>query len=273
MNSTTIDPKEHAFLYDLYIVPEWREAFDSIVDDELKLPEEGKFLDAECGTGGYAIELAIKGGAKVEVVGVDSSPERLVLARGKAEIKKLDRVSFRQGSLIALGLPDNMFDLVIADASMLPANQIADAYGELARVAKKGATIALKLTTRGSFDEFFSIYWETLYELKLTEYTQQIEDLINERLTVTEAENLAEKAGFKQVCSVTRKERFDYSDAITFFDAPLIKTIFWDSWLAILPDQETRQRVQQQMANIIDRERHNMDFDISIKATLVIGRK
>ncbi len=269
----TRDAKELAYIYDLYIVPGWREVFDSIVDDEVKPPEEGKLLDAECGTGGYAIDLAIRGGAKVEVVGVDSSAERLALARGKVEIKKLNRLSFRQGSLTVLGLPDNEFDLVIGDASLLPVNRIAGAFAELTRVAKEGATAALKMTSRGSFDEFFSIYWEALYELGLTEFTPQLEDLITERLTVADAEQIATNAGLKQVRSVTRKQQFEYADAQAFFNAPLIESIFLDNWLAILPDQNNRQLVRELMVKIIDRERHDTDFDVSIKATLIIGHK
>ncbi|MCI0339482.1 MAG: class I SAM-dependent methyltransferase [Acidobacteria bacterium] len=273
IQKTIRDGKELAILYDLYIVPGWREAFDCIVDDEVKLPKEGKFLDAGCGTGGYAIDLAVRGGEKVEVVGVDFSPERLTLARGKAEIKKIKNVTFQQGSLTALGLPDDEFDLVIGDASMPPVNQIGQAFVELTRVAKKGATVKLKLTTRGSFDELFSIYWEALYNLELIQYTPELEGLITERLTVTAAEQLAADAGLTQVKSVTRKERFDYSDARTFFDAPLIETFFLDEWLSMLSDQETRQDAQKEMARIIDRERHMMDFDISIKATLISGQK
>jgi ubiquinone/menaquinone biosynthesis C-methylase UbiE len=293
----TSDAKEEAYIYDLYIVPVWREAFDVIVDDEVKLPEEGKFLDAGSGTGGYAIDMAARGGSKVEVVGIDPSPERLSLARGKAEIKKLTNVTFQEGTLRALGLPDGEFDLVIADASMLPADEIGPIFAELRRVAKKGATIALKLTTRGSFDELFSIYWEALYNLNIVQYTPQLEDLITERLTVTESELLASKTGLKNVRSVTRKERFDFSDAGQFFGAPLIKTFFLDCWLAMLPDEGTRHRVQEEMARIIERERHEMEsdlpsevvsdqmkavfdyerqkwnFDVSVKATLVVGEK
>ncbi len=267
------DPKEVAYLYDLYIAPNWREAFDRIVDEELEIPKEGVFLDAECGTGGYAIDLAIKGGLKVEVTGVDSSNERLALARGKAEIKKVDNVTFQPGAITALGLEGDSFDLVIGDASMTPVDQIGAALIELARVAKKGAKVALKLATRGSFDEFFSIYWEALFDLGLTKYTPQLETLITERLTATDAEGLAADAGLKRVRSVTRKEQYDYTNAKTFLESPLIESVFAAGWLAMLPDQETRQNVQRQIGKIIDRERHEMDFDVSIKATLVIGQK
>src|SRR5262245_30069397 len=182
-NSTMRDAKEIAYIYDLYVAPVWTEAFDQMVDDEVELPKEGRFLDAGCGTGGYAIDMAIRGGAKTEVVGVDPSPEKLVLARGKAEVKKVDRVEFLEGLLRSLKFNDGEFDLVIGDASMLPPSEIGPALAELARVAKKGATVVLKLTMRGSFDEFFSIYWESLYNLGLLDYTPQLEGLITERLT------------------------------------------------------------------------------------------
>jgi ubiquinone/menaquinone biosynthesis C-methylase UbiE len=272
-NGTMRDAKELAYLYDLYVAPGWREAFDQMIDDEVVLPQEGRFLDAGCGTGGYAIDLAIRGGAKTEVVGVDSSLEMLVLARGKAEVKKIDRVEFREGSLRSLGFADEEFDLVIGDASMSPPSEIGPAIGELARVARRDAPVVLKLTTRGSFDEFFSIYWESLYNLGLLDYTPQLEGLITERLTVSDAERVAADAGLKNVRSVTRKERFDYSDGKDFFESPLIETFFLDDWLAILPDDATRRLVREQVMKIIDEERHAMDFDVSIKATLIIGQK
>jgi ubiquinone/menaquinone biosynthesis C-methylase UbiE len=274
-NRTMRDAKEIAYLYDLYVAPTWREAFDQMVDDEIELPKEGKFLDAGCGAGAYAIDMAIRGGAKTEVIGIDPSPEKLVLARGKAEVKKLDRVEFRQGLLQSLEFPDQEFDLVIGDASMSAPSEIGPALAELGRVAKKGATVVLKLTTRGSFDEFFSIYWESLYNLGLLDYTPQLEGLITERLTVSDAEQIAVDAGLKYVRSVTSKERFDYKDGKEFFESPLIETFFLDDWLAILPDEETRQQVRQQLIKIIDEERRktDMDFDVSIKATLIIGQK
>jgi ubiquinone/menaquinone biosynthesis C-methylase UbiE len=262
-----------AYLFDLYVAPGWCEAFDQMIDEEIELPKEGKFLEAGCGTGGYVIDLAIRGGAKTEVVGVDPSPEKLALARGKAEVKKIDRVEFRQGLMRSLEFPDEEFDLVIGDVSMTAPSEISPALAELRRVARKGASVVLKLTTRGSFDEFFSIYWESLYNLGLLDYTPQLEGLITERLTVSDAEQIALDAGLNDVRSVTSKERFDFKDGKEFFESPLIEAFFLDDWLAILPDEETRQRVRQQMMKIIDEERHKMDFDVSIKATLIIGRK
>jgi len=267
------DAKELAYLYDIYIVPGWREVFDRLVDQEVELPKEGRFLDAGCGTGGFANDLAMKGGKKVAVIGIDSSTERLALARGKAEVMKVENIVFQQGDMTRLYFTDGFFDFAIGDVSLSEPSQIGPALSELRRVVKDGALVVLKLASSGSFDEFFSIYWEALYNLNLTEYTADLEALIIKRLTVTSAEQKAADAGLREIRSVTHKERFDYSDAASFFNSPMIETEFLDDWLAILPDQETRLRLKEEMSEIIERERHSMDFDVSIKATLIIGRK
>lgn len=267
------DAKELAYIYDLYIAPGWREVFDRLVDEEIELPKEGKVLDALCGTGGYAVDFSLRAGSKVEVVGVDSSEERLILARGKADVKKPNRANFQLGSLKKLEFPTGEFDLVIGDLSTLPVAEIEDALDELIRVAKKGATIVAKLATQGSFGEFFSVYWEALFDLDLTAHSSEIERLISERLTAGDAETVALDAGLSKVRSVTHNERFHFKDASEFFASPLIETLFLDDWFAFLPDQEIRQQVEQQIGKIIDREHQDVNFEISAKTTLVIGQK
>jgi len=267
------DAKELAFLYDLYIAPNWREVFDRLVDEEIELPKEGKVLDAICGTGGYAVDLSLRAGSKVEVIGVDPSEERLALARGKADVKKPNRTSFQLGSLKKLEFPTSEFDLVIGDLSMLPVDEIENALEELIRVAKKGATVVAKLATKGSFGEFFSVYWEALFDLELTEHSPEIERLISERLTADDAETLALDAGLRKARSVTHNERFIFKDAAEFFASPLIETSFLDDWFAFLPNQETRRQVERQLGKIIDRERQNTDFEVSVKTSLIIGQK
>jgi len=270
---TQTTAKEQAFLYDLYLAPQWREVFDRLVDEEVKLPEKGKLLDAECGTGAYAVDLSLRISKDIEVVGVDPSEEKLALARGKAEIKKSQQVSFQQGWLHALGLPDEEFDWIIADASLTPSEDLADILAELRRVAKPGAPIIVKLATRGSFDEFISVFWETLFELDLTEYSAELETLSTARLTAAEAEALAKDAKLKNVRSVTRKERFDYTSGAEFLAAPLIEAAFLQDWLAVLPDDETRAMVLDKLPEVIDRARQPLDFDVSVKATLLIAQK
>lgn len=268
-----MSPKEQAFLYDVFIVPGWREVFDRMVDDEVRMPKPGRILDVGCGTGGYVVGLAARLGRDSEIVGVDVSEEMLRLARAKADVQKMTHVRFASGSLAATGQATADFDVVIGDASLAEPQRVGAITAELARVARPNATVVLKLATRSSFDEFFSIYWEALDEAGLDDLTPQLEALILERLTIEEAEALGLEAGLRKVQSVTRKEIFYYADAATFLSAPLIDLAFLHHWLAILPNEDAVSLMREKLAVIIDRERQGLDFDVSIKATLVIGEK
>jgi ubiquinone/menaquinone biosynthesis C-methylase UbiE len=264
--------KELAFRYDLFITPDWRDRFDTLVNESTEFPVEGRILDVNCGTGAHAIELAETMRGKAEVVGVDPDPERIALARAKALVQKSE-ATFEQGFASALRFENRAFNLVIGDASMLREDQIDPVLAEMVRVTASDGQVLLKLTTHGSFDEFFSIYWEALHEDRLdVEAWGALEELINERRTYTEAETMAERLGLRNIESVTSKEDFSYEDAETFLESPLIKDYFLAQWLGILP-LEKHDEVRRHIVSIIERERHDGPFEISIKATIVMGTR
>ena len=89
---------------------------------------------------------------------------------------------------------------------------------------------------------------------------------------VSDVEALAARAGLREMQSFISKEEFAFESGEAFLDAPLIKDIFLDEWLAIIP-AERRQEVSRRIVAIIDRERNETDFDVSIKATLIADRK
>ncbi len=219
--------REEAFIYDLHVVPLWREPFNQLLDDKVEIPAEGRILEASCGTGGYSVGLASTLGAKLSLLGVDSSEERLTIARAKASVKKLDHIEFRHGSLDSLELPDDEFDLVIGDASMWAPKDLTSVFDELRRVAKHGATLVALIATRGTFDEFHSIFWESLHELNLDAYTPQLEALIEARPTTTEAKQLALKSRWRNVHSETIKHRLDFESSAVFLKSPAFRAILF----------------------------------------------
>jgi len=265
--------KEQAYLYDLYLTPNWRELFDRMIDEELKLPREGRFLDLECGSGGFAIDLARRRGEKVEVYAVDSDPELIVIATEKARIARATRLHLASGTLETLGFEAESFDLIIADQSLTPWKPPTFTLESLTELARPGATIVVKLISSGSFGELFSIYWEALFELGLTDCSPGLERLIEEWPQLDEAEALALKAGLRHVHSSMRRELLGYASGAEFFDAPLVRMVFLDHWLGILPTEESRRLVRDEMISIIDRERQGADFEVTVKATLIVGRK
>ncbi len=272
-NQRMTHEKELAYRYDLLITSGWRDRFDSLINENITLPTEGRILDVNCGTGAHAIELAERMRGKGDVIAVDPDAERIEIAQAKALAKKLDDVTFETGDGCNLRFADNDFDAVIGDASMLETDKIECMLREMRRVADSDATVVLKLATHGSFDEFFSIYWEALMNMGLVESCwSRLEAFINERIAVTAAEEMAKQVGLRQVVSITEKDVFDFANAEEFMEAPLIQDIFLDSWLSIVPESE-RDKVKREIVMIIERERHDERFDISIKATLIKGVK
>jgi len=268
------DLKELAFRYDLFIAPDWRDRFDTLINENLKLPIEGEILDVNCGTGAHAIELAERMRDKGAVIGIDPSAERIAIARAKAQVKDLDDVRFEQGIASELPFESNRFGAVIGDASMLPGEKIQELLAEMVRVTQPEGRVILKLVTHGSFDEFFSIYWEALHETAIDDGVwSALERLFNEQRTVSDAERLAERSRLRNIQTFISKEEFSYETAEAFLGSPLIKDSFLSDWLAIVPKGTIRSEVRRHIVSIIERERHHAPFDLSVKATVIAGLK
>lgn len=264
--------KELAYLKDLYVAPDWSERFAELFDDNVSLLDEGRVLYVEANTGGHAIALQEKMGERVEVVGVDESEESIELARAKANVAKRKGVSFYQSALDALYFDDSEFDLVIGDGSLVRPHRLVQMMAEMVRVASVGATVALTLPTSGSFGEFFSIFWEALLNADLIGHSVDVENLITELPTVSTIEELAQQSGLEDVTSITKLEEFDFETGEEFLSSPLIMNFLLPVWLTTLPE-ETHEQVREEIARVIDESRDEMDFALSVKATLVKGIK
>jgi hypothetical protein len=186
------------------------------------------------------------------VVGLDTSEARLKLARAKATLKKLDNVSFQVGSVRATGVRPESFDLVVADLGWHAIIRDDCSHQACAGAARPDATVATLCATRGSFDEFHSVFWEALYRESLLEYSPRIETLSLDRPTVTELENMGKAARLRKVHSVTAKHDFGFDDGSTFVASPLIANYFLPDWLSVIEHESERARVLTAIPGVID---------------------
>ena len=263
--------KELAFLHDLYIATDWGERFADLVDQHVKLPREGRALYLQAGTGSHALALQERGGAKLTIVCSDNNEECLELARAKA-LALHERAEFKHEDSQALSFADEQFDLVLVNNSFIAPTRVAKILTEAVRVAKAGATVASWLPTASSFGEFFSVYWEALLNAGVADYGNAVERLIADQPTVSDAEKWSDEAGLGDVTSWTTIEEFDYASGSEFLNSPLITDFLLPSWLQSIPEA-ARQNVSDELARIIDEERHAGEFSLTLKATLVVGKK
>jgi ubiquinone/menaquinone biosynthesis C-methylase UbiE len=263
--------KELAFLQDLFIAPDWGERFAELIDEHVKLPKEGEALYVAAGTGGHAMALHERAGEKLQLLCVDENSECVELARAKATATN-EQISFNTAPPDRLNLKDNRFDLVIANASLVSRQRVRKMLSEIVRVAAPGATIALTLPTASSFGEFFSIYWEALHNNGLLDHESDVEQLITELPTVSDIEQLAGDEGMRDVQSFTRIEEFDFESAEQFLSSPLVAEFLMQDWLALVPEDK-RAELFTEISRLINEERHEAEFALSVKATLVVGQK
>ncbi|MDQ6654103.1 MAG: class I SAM-dependent methyltransferase [Acidobacteriota bacterium] len=263
--------KELAFLHELFVATDWGERFAALIDEHVVLPKEGRALYVASGTGSHSIALQERSDDDLKFLCIDENEESLELARAKATVLK-DKTEFRHGSVDRLALANNKFDIVVGDGSLIHTERIPTMLAEMVRVAVPGAMVALSLPTFSSFGEFFSIHWEALHNCSLMDHEAEVGNLISVLPSVSAVEEMAEQAGLDEVVSWTRIEEFDYDSGETFLNSPLIADFLMQIWLKSLPE-DSHEQVVNEIARLINEERHEAEFALSVKATLVVGKK
>lgn len=263
--------KELAFLQDLYIETDWGERFAELIDEHVALPKEGTALYINAGSGGHTVALQQRGGDKLKIIAVDENEECVEIARAKA-IALNEKTRFQCEPSDNLSFGDEQFDLVFSNNSFTSPVDFKRNLSEAVRVARAGATVATWLPTASSFGEFFSIYWEALLSAQLADHGVDVENLITELPTVSDAEAIAQESGLQDINSWMAIEEFDFDSAEEFLNSPLINDFLLESWMRQVPAL-ARQRVIQELRRIIDEERHEREFALSVKATLLVGTK
>ena len=263
--------KELAFLHELFVATDWGERFAELIDEHVILPKEGRALYLGSGTGGHAIALQERAGDDLQFLGIDENREYLELARAKAVVVK-DGIQFQAAGLDRTASSDNQFDLVIGDASLVHARRVPRILAEMVRTAAPGATVALVLPTFSSFGEFFSIYWEALHNCGLLDHESEVERLISTLPSTTALEEMAEQAGLEEIKCWTRIEEFDYDSEEKFLNDPLIAEFLMPIWLESL-SPDGGDEVLTEIARLISEERHEAEFALTLKATLMTGKK
>jgi len=263
--------KELAFLHELFVATDWGERFAELIDEHVTLPKKGRALYVGSGTGGHAIALQERTGEALKFICLDENDASLALSRAKATALKLN-TEFQAGNVDELAFADNQLDLVVGDGSLVHPLRIPKMLAEMTRVAAAEATVALSLPTFSSFGEFFSIYWEALHNCGLLDHEADVETLITTLPSVSSVEELGEEAGLEGVSSWTVIEEFDYESSEKFLNAPLIADFLMQIWLETLP-RDSYEQVVKEIGRLINEERHEAEFALTVKATLVLGQK
>jgi ubiquinone/menaquinone biosynthesis C-methylase UbiE len=120
---------------------------EPVVAEYLAGQEPGVALDAACGTGRFAEFLARRGH---RVIGVDSSPDMLAIAR-----QRVPEAEFHLAGLDRLPMPDDSADVIVCALALEHVARLDPVLAEFARVLRPGGDLVIsdihhELITRGS---------------------------------------------------------------------------------------------------------------------------
>ena len=258
--------KELAFLRELSINNDWTKRFTDLIDKHVKFSDEENLLYINAGTGDHCLALREKVGRDTVMFATCEDDDILTIARDKAAAIKAD-VDFSR-----IRFEDESFDMVLADASFVPSHELEELIDEALRVAKTDAKVAMMIVSAGSFGEIFSLLWEVLFNEDLGEHGAAAEKLIAELPTISQAEELAGRAGLVNIKSHTANEVFEYENGAEFISSTLVSDFLLPSWLETLSEKE-KELVNGKLSELIDAEDADLTFRFSVKATLLTGEK
>lgn len=113
----------------------------ALVHEALGARPGERVLDAGCGPGFYVSEILERVGPEGSVVGVDASAAMLGLAARRSEGQ--GNVSFHEGDVRALPVPDADFDRVLSVQVLEYVGDIPAALNELLRVLRPGGRVLI----------------------------------------------------------------------------------------------------------------------------------
>jgi ubiquinone/menaquinone biosynthesis C-methylase UbiE len=120
-----------------------------------------RVLDVGCGTGLIARSAAETVGARGSVAGIDISPDMIAVATS-LPAPGVAPIDWHQGDATALPFPDESFDVVICQLTLMFMEDRLAALGEIHRVLAKGGRVLIN--TRGAIQPPFELMEQSIVE-------------------------------------------------------------------------------------------------------------
>jgi SAM-dependent methyltransferase len=147
-----------------YVAPLTTQFFPAFFKLAALQPGE-RVLDLACGPGDTTIEAAFKAGASGEVLGIDSSPEFVALARRRALDAGLSNVRFEVMDACALELAASYWDVVICHLAIAEFADPQAALAEVQRVLRPVGRLAVSCWGESARSPWLAIPYDAAHEV------------------------------------------------------------------------------------------------------------
>ena len=231
---TPVDLSDPSFASVFDEVSFWASRFGMFLFRHLELQRGIHVLDVGCGAGFPLFELAHVHGDSCQLTGVDSWAPALARAEEKRKAYGLDNVRLIEADAARLPLPDAHFDLIVSNLGVNNFQNSPAALAECARVAKPQARIVLTTNVKGHMREFYALYRETLRELGLSRYLQNLAENEDHRTTKDSLAAQVEVSGFEIERLIEEPFEMRFVDGKALLQHALTRFGFLEGWRKVV---------------------------------------
>ena len=221
-------------------LPLWSSAFGLLLLENFPIGEYSNYLDIGCATGFPLIEIAQRLGSNCNSVGIDPWSEAVKRAKTKIDTLQLDNITILEGDASIINYPDNYFDLITSNLGINNFENPLNVLKECNRILKTNSSLCLTTNLTGTFNEFYSIFINTIKELGLDEYIPKLNGHINHRGTEKSTIELLETSGFEIKNKVNAAYNMRFLNGTAFLNHSFTIVGFIDSWRNLFPETEKR---------------------------------
>lgn len=218
-------------------LPFWAAPFGNLFFEHVPLRAGIKVLDVGFGTGFPLLELAARLGPESQVFGIDSWSDAVAVARRKAKALQTP-VEIVEADASQMPFEDNQFDMVVSHLGINNFEQKDQVLRECIRVMKKNATLVLVTNLEGTFREFYQLFYQTLNELRLSQYIPYLKQQEAHRQQAADIRAWLVKHGFSIQKTVSQKHHLRYLNGTAFLNHFLVLIGFLPAWLDLFPKSE-----------------------------------
>ena len=216
----------------------WASAFGILLLNNFPIKKYKKYLDIGFGTGFPLIEIAQRLGTDCESFGIDPWESAVNRAQNKIDTLQLNNIHVILGDASNIDFPENYFDLITSNLGINNFENPSKVLAECNKVLKSNATLCITTNLSGTFNEFYTIFKDTLLELEMEKYLKKLETHITHRGTELHTIQLFEKTGF----SIKKKIKSEYTmrflNGTSFLNHSFTLIAFIDSWRNIFEEND-----------------------------------
>ena len=269
-----IQAEKFAKLYDRDVLPLWSRQFGELLLRDLTVPPSANVLDVGCGTGYPALELLDRMDESSRIIAIDASAAMIEEARTKAGALANRRIFFRSENAVPkLSFADDVYDVVLCNATLQEFEDPARAVREFARVTKLGGELALTVPLAGTFDEFYDLFREVLLKLDQRDALERLAVHLARYPALSRIEAWFAESGFADVHSEQKTFKLLFHSGREFFFAPVIEFGPLSNWKRIAGQGPQLQRIFLEIKSAIDTYFARSPFAVTVVAGVVRGKK